>query len=129
MNNFSQKSWSSFKYAFKGLQTFWNCEFNARIHVGIALIVIIAGIIFRISQVEWIIQLLCIAMVIGAEMINTAFELMIDKWCKEIDATAAKVKDITAGAVLLNSFIAAIAGITIYAPKLYDLAVQVFESA
>jgi len=129
MNKVSRKSWSSFRYAFKGWQTFWNCELNARIHLGIAFAVIIAGIVFRISPTEWIVQLLCIALVIGSEMINTAFELMVDKWCKEIDATAAKVKDITAGAVLLNSFIAAIAGIIIYSPKLYNLVVQVFESA
>lgn len=129
MNKESNKSWSSFRYAYRGWQTFWKRELNARIHVAIAIFVSITGIFFRLSTTEWILQILCIALVIGSEMINTAIELMADKWSPQFDETAAKVKDIAAGAVLLCSITAAITGCIIYLPKLYDVTMQLLEFA
>ncbi len=129
MNNLSDKSWSSFRYALNGWLAFYQCELNARIHITIAVGVTIAGMAFRISTTEWILPLFCIALVVGCEMFNTAFELMVDKWCPELDETAAQVKDITAGAVLLSSVIAAITGCIMYVPRVFDVAWQIIESA
>lgn len=128
MNKESNKGWNSFRYALIGWQTFWKCELNARIHVAIAIFVSITGIIFRISTTEWILQILCIALVIGSEMINTAIELMVDKWSPQFDDTAAKVKDIAAGAVMLSSLTAAITGCIIYLPKAYEVTIQLIVS-
>lgn len=128
MDKESNKGWNSFRYALIGWQTFWKCELNARVHVVIAVLVTIAGIIFQISTTEWILQILCIGLVIGSEMFNTAIELMVDKWSPQFDDIAAKVKDIAAGAVLISSLTAATIGCIIYLPKVYSVINQIVES-
>lgn len=68
----------SFGYAYKGLKFLFLNEPNAKIHLLITIIVIIAGFYFNVSSIEWCMLLLAIGLVISAEMINTAIEKMAD---------------------------------------------------
>ncbi len=107
----------SFSNAANGIVYLFKSQPNARIELVIAIFVIIAGFIFRISNSEWLIILLCIALVLGLEGINTAIELLTDKVHPNFDLEIGKVKDVAAGAALIVSIVAAIIGFIIFVPK------------
>lgn len=111
---------NSFKYAFTGIKSAFLSERNMKIHFSILSLVVICGFIFNISLYEWIICLICFALVISAEMINTAIENTVNLVTKETNPTAKLAKDIAAGAVLFNAIISAIIGLIIFLPKIFN---------
>ncbi len=110
---------NSFKYAFEGIGEAWRTEQNLKIHFVIMAIVIIAGFIFKISAMEWIVCLLLFAIVISLELINTAIETTVDIAMPDINEKAKYAKDIAAGAVLFSAIIAVIIGLIIFLPKIF----------
>ena len=108
----------SFKYAFNGLKILIREEHNARIHVFIAVCVLLAGLLFEISAGEWIAVTLCIGLVIALEMINSAIENLADFVSPEKHDRIKKVKDLAAGAVLLGAVIAVVVGLIVFLPKI-----------
>ncbi len=111
---------NSFKYAFEGIASSFKSERNMKIHVIIMIIVIIWGIIFKISAIEWIVCTILFALVISAELFNTALETIVDMVMPEINEKAKLAKDISAGAVLILAIASAIAGIIIFLPKIVE---------
>lgn len=109
---------NSFKYAFEGIEEAWRTEQNLKIHFVIMALVIIAGFIFKISAMEWIICLLLFAIVISLELINTAIETTVDIAMPDINEKAKYAKDIAAGAVLFSAMISVIIGLIIFLPKI-----------
>jgi len=87
---------------------------NLKVQIAIAVIVVGAGFYFRITPLEWSIILICIGLVIGIEMINSAIENLVDLVTLERKPLAGKIKDIAAGAVLVVSVIAVIIGVIIF---------------
>jgi diacylglycerol kinase (ATP) len=114
----------SFTNALRGIVFLFNSQVNARIELVIAVIVIIAGFLFRISKTDWIALLLCIALVLSLEGINTAIEIFADKLHPNFDKKIGIVKDIAAGAVLIASVVAAIIGCIIFVPLVLDIILQ-----
>ena len=110
---------NSFKYAFEGIQEAWKTEQNLKIHFMIMFLVIIAGIVLKISAIEWIICLVLFGLVISLELVNTAIETTVDIAMPEINEKAKFAKDIAAGAVLFSAIISAIIGLIIFIPKLF----------
>ena len=92
---------SSFKCAGKGVFDVIKSERNMRIHMAFAFYVIISGIIADVSKSEWMILVLCISSVIGAELFNTALERLCDHISTGYSERIGIVKDISAGAVLI----------------------------
>jgi len=90
-------------------------------HVIMACLATSAGFVFRISPDEWCLQFICIGCVIGAEAVNSAIETLCNRITPEYDEYVRNVKDIAAGAVLILSIAAAIAGLIIYIPKIIAL--------
>lgn len=121
MSVFEKRFIKSFSNAARGLAYLFKSQVNARIELIITCFVIIAGILFRISNAEWVIILLCIALVLGLEGINTAVEILADKVEPDVDKEIGKVKDVAAGAVLIGALVAAIIGFVIFAPRFLDL--------
>lgn len=111
----------SFSNAARGIVYLFKSQFNARIELIITIVVIVAGILVGISNIEWIIILLCIALVMGLEGINTAIEIFADKLHPGFDIKIGKAKDVAAGAVLIASIVAAIIGFIIFVPKFINL--------
>ncbi|MBK6346327.1 MAG: diacylglycerol kinase family protein [Bacteroidales bacterium] len=111
---------SSFSAAFRGLFLVIRTERNVRIHLFAALLVTTAGFIFGISKTDWIIILLLFAMVITAEMINTAIEKLADVAEPGFSNKVRDLKDISAGAVLWMSMVSIIIGIIIFAPEFLE---------
>jgi len=111
----------SFVYAGRGIKAVFRSEPNMKIHIFISILVIIGGFIFRINVIEWCFCLLCMGLVIGAEMINTAVENVVDLASPDFHPLAGKAKDIAAGAVLICAIISIIIGLLIFIPKVHHL--------
>lgn len=116
-----KKRLKSFTYAFSGLKTLFREEHNAWIHAATTVLVITAGLLFRISEIEWIAVILCIGLVIGAEAFNSAIERIADMVQPERDMRIKTIKDLSAGAVLACAITAAIIGVMVFLPKIIKL--------
>jgi diacylglycerol kinase (ATP) len=106
-------------FALRGALLLIRTEASIKVQVFLALIMTAAGFFFQISAVEWILQILSIALVMGVEGINTAVEKMSDYVQPEFDKRIGLIKDVSAGAVLLVSIGAIIVGLIIYLPKIF----------
>ena len=111
----------SLKYAWQGLRAGLQNERNMKIHLVFVALVTAAGFLLEISTYEWLACLAFFGLVIGAELINTAIEAVIDLCSPEYNEKAKLAKNAAAGAVLVCSVLAAIAGIVIFLPKLWAL--------
>lgn len=113
-----KKRLKSFTYAWKGIKSVLRKEHNSWIHSGMGILVILFGIILKLSVNEWIAIIICIGMVFTAEALNTAIERLVNLVSPQQNKQAGDVKDIAAGAVLITCIAAAIVGLIIFIPKL-----------
>ena len=116
----NKKLINSFKYAFTGMWSAYKSERNMKIHIAVAILVILFGIFLQISTYEWLACIVCFAMLIGAEMFNTAIETVVDIAMPKKDERAKKAKDVAAGGVLVFAIGSAIIGSIIFIPKIID---------
>jgi diacylglycerol kinase len=96
-------------------------ERSFRIHLAVALLVCIAGFALKISGTDWLIVLLCFGVVMSMEAMNSAVENLVDFVSPQQDPRAGKIKDLSAGAVLIISAVAAIVGIIIFGSYIINL--------
>ena len=115
----SKKLINSFKYAIEGICEAFKTERNMKIHIFVMILVIVAGILLKINKLEWIICVLCFAMVIGGELLNTAIETVVDIAMPYKNEKAKIAKDVSAGAVLVFAIGAVICGLIIFVPKIF----------
>lgn len=107
--------------AFRGLIILIRNERNARIHFMTAVLVTTAGFVFRINSTQWAIILLLFAMIISAEMFNSAIEKLADLVEPNLNNEIRDLKDLAAGAVLWASMVSVIIGIIIFAPYILKI--------
>lgn len=81
-----------------------------RIHLAFAFYVILAGAVCGIAPLEWCAALLCIALVIALECVNTAIEVTGDAIGRKFSYLIGLAKDLAAGAVLVAAVISAVIG-------------------
>lgn len=110
---------NSFKYAFEGIFSGLKTERNLKIHFSIMILVIILGIILKISKVEWMICIILFGLVISLELVNTAIENTVDLITEEKNPKAKISKDVAAGAVLVSAISSFIIGLIIFIPKIF----------
>ncbi len=111
----------SFVYAGRGIAHGIRTQRNMRVELAIAILVIAAGIVFRISAVEWAVIFACIGLVLSAELINTVVELTVDLLTQRYHPMAKVAKDAGAGAVLITALASVAVGIAIFGPRLWRL--------
>lgn len=112
---------NSFKYAIEGIKTAYQEEQNLRLHTISAIIVIVLGMVLKLSIIELSICLILIGLVLMAEFFNTALENMVDMITLEKNPYAKKAKDISAAGVLVFAIVSGIIGILIFLPKIIEL--------
>ena len=103
------------------IKEFFNREQNLLIHITASILVVIFGLILKISYTEWLLVSLMIMLVIVAELINSAIELTVDLYTSKFNSLAMIAKDTAAAAVVTSAFTAALTGIYIFLPKIIDL--------
>jgi diacylglycerol kinase len=112
-----------FRYAGEGISYVLRTQRNARIHLAISIIVVLAGIILRVTNIEWAILALTIGVVFSAEMVNTVAEMAVDMLTQRRHPMAKAAKDVGAGAVLVGAIAGVAVGIAIFGPRLWALLV------
>ena len=121
-NKFSiSKRIKSFAYAFNGLKILFKEEHNARIHLVVAIIVIVAGFYFQLSVGEWLVICLLIGMVFAMEIVNSVVENLCDYISPEWNDKIKKIKDLSAAGVLVVAFISIVSGIIIFVSKIIQM--------
>lgn len=90
-------------FAFDGLLFAWKTENSFKTHIILALITLVAAFILKLSRIEMAIIFLTIAMVLAAELCNTAMEYLVDFLHPSVNPTIKKIKDVSAAMVLVVS--------------------------
>ncbi len=111
----------SFSYALKGLRYVIMSERNARIHLVLAVLALLASIIFNISLQEWLFVAVSITLVFFAEIVNTAIEKTLDLISQENNQMVKMIKDMMAAAVLVTAITAFTVASVIFVPRIYDI--------
>lgn len=93
-------------------------ERNLKIHLIIASIIIVLGVYYQVSAVNWMILAIAMGSVITMEMMNTAIERVVDLVTKDFHPLAKEAKDIAAGAVLIAAAVSVVIGLIIFLPKI-----------
>lgn len=114
-----QPLFDSFRHAFDGILAGLG-ERNMKIHCMMAVLVVIFGLILQISITEWCICLVLFGLIMALELINTAIEAVVDLVTQEYHPLAKIAKDTAAGAVLIASIMAAVTGLIIFIPRLFQ---------
>jgi len=110
----------AFKFAFKGLVVGFG-ERSLRFHAVALVLVVVLGFVLQVTAGEWCLLLLCIGLVVSAELMNTAIERLTDLVSPGFNEKAGQVKDLAAGAVLAASIVAAVVGALIFGKHLLAL--------
>lgn len=106
----------SFRHALDGIKMILKTERNMRVHLVMTILVITCAVLFGLTNAEKAIVISLCALVICAELINTAIENAVDMNTAVFNMYAKRAKDAAAGAVLIISIGAAIAGLIIFVP-------------
>lgn len=106
----------SFRAAFNGVIVLFRYEHNARIHLSILIIVILAGILLDISGAEWLVILIVSGLVFISECFNSALEYLGDVVTGGQNENIRRAKDVAAAGVLISAIISVIAGLIIFIP-------------
>ena len=109
----------SFDYAWQGIVHVVRTQRNMRIHLAIAVAVLVLAATLGLALVEWAILLLCMVAVIVAEMLNTVVESIVDLVTAQYHPLAKVAKDVAAGAVLVTAIGSAGIGLLVLGPHLW----------
>jgi diacylglycerol kinase (ATP) len=91
----------SFNHAFQGLVYSVRNQRSMRIHLAVALVVLVVSIFLNLSKLELVAVLIAITFVLVAELMNSAIEAVVDLLTDEFDPRAKAAKDVAAGGVLV----------------------------
>ena len=80
------------------------------VHLIAAILVMIAALVLRLTLYEFALLCLAITLVLFAELVNTAIEVVVDLVSPDYHPLAQRAKDVAAGAVLLASVAALVLG-------------------
>ncbi|MDF9867182.1 undecaprenol kinase [Bacilli bacterium PM5-3] len=115
------KNHNKFKVAFNGIKTVFYEESSFRYQFILFILAVIVGFLLKLNKLEWIVILFASTIVFTFEMMNTAIENIIDLVSPDYNELAGKIKDISAGAVLVSTIGALVIGIIIFYKKIFYL--------
>jgi diacylglycerol kinase len=108
----------SFVYALDGLKTAFKKEPNFRVHVTIALVVLLVALFLKFNPIEWLILAFTISFVIALELLNTLLEAIVNLVSPDIKPDAKVAKDVSAAMVLVAATTSVLVGIALFLPKI-----------
>ncbi|MEN6496089.1 MAG: diacylglycerol kinase [Thermoguttaceae bacterium] len=118
-SHFGKRSWvQKFRDAFRGLGLGVYRQSSFRVHFFFTFAVVLCGAIFHVSLLEWCVLLVCIMVVLAAEMFNSALESMGKAITDEHHAHLGNALDIGSAAVLIASLGSALVGTLIFVNRL-----------
>lgn len=108
----------SFRYASSGVAKTFLTGRNFKVMLGCLALVVVLGLLLRISAMEWCVLLICSGVVLALEILNTAIETTIDLIVSGHSKPAGDAKDMAAGAVLTASVFAAAVACIVFIPHI-----------
>lgn len=118
---------ASVEFAIQGIKTVFKEERNMRTHVVLGTLAVITGFVLKLNLREWLWILLAIFLVLVMEIVNTAFENVVDMFTDcHFHPVGKRIKDMAAGAVLVTACFAVIIGSIIFLPKIFVLVKGLF---
>lgn len=111
----------SFRYSMEGIWYAVKFEQSITVHYIATVATITLALIFNITLMEWCLLFIAIGIVLGAELLNTAIEAVVDMVTLEIHPLAKIAKDTASGAVFVFSLIAAVIGLIVFVPYIIKL--------
>lgn len=108
-----------FRHAIRGILLAFRTETNLRIHGLAAFLVVLLSYEMGLNTMEWCVIILCISMVITAEVFNTAVENLADAISLDDNPYIKNAKDIAAGGVLITAVASIIISAIVFIPKLF----------
>ncbi len=104
-------SWlESLNCAIEGILWATRSQRHLRLHFVFAVVVLLLGLFLRLSALEFIFLALAVILVLFAELLNTAIEVVVDLVSPGYHPLAQRAKDVAAGAVLVSAIGAVVIG-------------------
>jgi diacylglycerol kinase (ATP) len=113
----------SLGHAVDGLRHTWHSQRNFRLELRLAALALALAIVLGVDVVP---ILLCIALVLSLETMNTAIEATIDLLSPAFHPLARIAKDAAAGAVLLSAIISLCIGVFLFVPPIFRIIQKLF---
>lgn len=110
----------SLGYAISGLKACLKTQTNFRTHLLLASIAVAGSVLLRFSLWKWVAVLICIGVVLTAELLNTAIEILCDVVNPGYHPQIKVIKDMAAGAVVISALISFISGLLIFIPAIIN---------
>ena len=107
-----------FRFAAEGLVYVFHSQRNFRVHMVVATAVGLVGLWLRLPVLSWAILALTVGGVLVTEIFNTAAESLVDLVSPDYHPVAKRIKDLTAGAVLVVAIVSVVIGLLILGPPL-----------
>ncbi len=106
----SKSAVESFKYAIDGILDVFRTQKHMRFHFVTMVLVLLVALLFDLSKRDILILIFVVALVLIAEMFNTAIEAVVDMVVQSYHPLAKFAKDAAAGAVLIATATAVLVG-------------------
>ncbi len=118
-----KRTWADkFRGAFRGFRQGVRGQHSFLAHFFAAAAVIAAGVVLKIdNRLSWCLLVLCIAVVLAAEMFNSALESLAKAITDEHDPHVGRALNIGSAAVLIAAIGAAVVGAIIFFDRLGSL--------
>lgn len=114
MNREIRKLRQSFACAFHGVSSCLRTERNFRIHLTAVCYVSTAALLGRLDAVRCAVLCLCFAVMLAAELLNTAVERLSDRQTTSYDKLVREAKDIAAAAVVVCAVLCVVVGMLFF---------------
>jgi diacylglycerol kinase len=117
-----KRSWPrKFRCAFQGVATGIRGQSSFFVHLSSAALVVIAAVLLGVTWVQWCLLVLCITVVLAAEMMNSALERLAKSIDRSENNHVAAALDIASGAVLMAAIGAAVVGTIVFVVRIGQL--------
>jgi diacylglycerol kinase len=111
-----------FAVALRGIATGVRGQASFRVHLGTAAAVVVSAAVLRMHAWQWAVLLLCIAVVLVAELFNSALEFLARAITSKQDEQIRQALDVAAGAVLTAALGAAVVGMLVLLHRVGEMA-------
>ena len=110
-----------FKYSFQGMAYCFTHETSFIFEAIAVVAVVILGIVFHISLMEWVFSLLTLIMIMEVEFLNTGIEATVDMVTEKYHPLAKIAKDCGSAATCFATFVALVVNLIIFVPYFIEL--------
>ncbi|KAA1261899.1 Undecaprenol kinase [Rubripirellula obstinata] len=111
---------NKFGYAFAGIRDSFLTQASFWVHLPAAVVVIALAAFLQLESWRWAVLILCIAIVIAAELFNTAMEQVVVVLHPVRDPRIARALDAAAASVLVVAVASVAVGLIVLGPPLLE---------